>query len=309
VKIAISGIGGVGGYFGGLLAKQFQNSSDVEIFFIAKGENEKAIQQNGLQLFTSKGNYIINPKLTTSDTKLIGKVDLIICCTKSYDLKENMLQCRPCLTSRTIILPLLNGVDSRQRISEIFPSNQICDGVVYIISFLTEPGIVKETGNIRKLFFGSNNKFDERLEKILEIFKHAGIEATLSDNIEQVIWEKFVFISTIATLTSYLDDCIGNILSDSNKKSLLNSLLSEIKLIAGKKNISLPENIIQLTLNKMMELPFETTSSMHRDFKKGKNTEVDSLTGYVVNAGKKLNTPVPTFEMMYKTLKNKNLLN
>ncbi|HKR06956.1 MAG TPA: 2-dehydropantoate 2-reductase, partial [Bacteroidia bacterium] len=145
MKIAISGIGGVGGYFGGLLAKQFRDSSDAEIFFIAKGENEKAIQKDGLQLFTSKGNYIVHPKLVTSDTKLIGKVDLLVCCTKSYDLEENMLQCRPCINSPTIILPLLNGVDSRHTIEKIFPANEICDGCVYLISRLTSPGIVKQT--------------------------------------------------------------------------------------------------------------------------------------------------------------------
>jgi 2-dehydropantoate 2-reductase len=90
---------------------------------------------------------------------------------------------------------------------------------------------------------------------------------------------------------------------------MLHSLLSEIKLVADKKEISLPENSIPLTLDIMTALPFETTSSMHSDFQKRGRTELESLTGYVVKAAKEFNTTVPTFEMMYEFLKNKKQLN
>ncbi|MFZ1678010.1 MAG: 2-dehydropantoate 2-reductase, partial [Saprospiraceae bacterium] len=147
MKIAISGIGGLGGFFGGLLAKQYKDSKDVEIIFLSRGENEKAIRQNGLQVLTVKGNFTAYPKLITSDASLIGKVDLLICCTKRYDLAENMIECSPCVNEHTIILPLLNGVDSRELIETIFPKNLVLDGCVYLVARLTEPGIVMETGN------------------------------------------------------------------------------------------------------------------------------------------------------------------
>ncbi|MEP6793857.1 MAG: 2-dehydropantoate 2-reductase [Saprospiraceae bacterium] len=302
MKIAISGIGGLGGFFGGLLARHYLDSKDVEIIFLSRGENEKAIRQNGLQVLTVKGNFTAHPKLTTSDASLIGKVDLLICCTKRYDLAENIIECSPCVNVQTIILPLLNGVDSREFISAIFPNNLVLDGCVYLVARLTEPGIVMETGNISKLFFGSSGNDDPRLNNILSVFKDAGIEATLTPNIEQVIWEKFSFISPIATLTSYLDCSIGDIVADTDKKELLRLLLSELQSVADVKGIILPADIYRITIERMTGLPADSTSSMHSDFKKGRSTELESLTGYVIRQAVMNGLPSPTYAMMYESL-------
>ncbi|MEO8088475.1 MAG: 2-dehydropantoate 2-reductase [Bacteroidota bacterium] len=302
MKIAISGIGALGGFFGGLLARHYHDSKDVEIIFLSRGENEKAIRRNGLQVLTVNGNFTAYPKLTTSDASLIGKVDLLICCTKGYDLAENMIECSPCVNEQTIILPLLNGVDSRELISTIFPKNLVLDGCVYLVARLTEPGIVMETGNISKLFFGSSGNNDPRLNNILSVFKDAGIDATLTQHIEQVIWEKFSFISPIATLTSYLDCSIGDIVADKDKEELLRLLLSELQSVADTKGINLPADIYRITIDRMAGLPVDSTSSMHSDFKKGKSTELESLTGYVIRQAVLNGLPSPTYAMMYESL-------
>lgn len=302
MKIAISGIGGLGGYFGGLLAKHYQHSDKVEIIFLSRGENEKAIRQNGLQVLSSIGNFTAHPKMITSDASQIGKVDLLICCTKRYDLAANMIECSPCIDHDSIILPLLNGVDSRELISTIFPKNMVLDGCVYLVARLTEPGIVMETGNITKLLFGSSKNDDPRLHHFLTIFREAGIEATYSNQIEEVIWEKFSFISPIATLTSYLDCSIGDIVADESKKLMLKSLLDELHTVASKKNIMLPDLIYQITIDRMSALPPDSTSSMHSDYKKGRETELDSLCGYIIKEAEKFNFEVPVYSMMYNAL-------
>ncbi|MGB4847316.1 MAG: 2-dehydropantoate 2-reductase [Saprospiraceae bacterium] len=305
MKIAISGIGGLGGFFGGLLAKQYKDYKDVEIIFLSRGENEKAIRQNGLQVLTVKGNFTAYPKLITSDASLIGKVDLLICCTKRYDLAENMIECSPCVNEHTIILPLLNGVDSRELIETIFPKNLVLDGCVYLVARLTEPGIVMETGNISKLFFGSANNSDQRLNNFLSVFKEAGIDATLTPYIEQVIWEKFSFISPIATLTSFLDCNIGEIVADQAKKEFLRLLLSELTSVSRENGILLPADIYQVTIDRMAKLPVDSTSSMHSDFKKGNRTELESLTGYIIRQAALNDLSVPTYTMMYESLRNR----
>ncbi|MEO6130728.1 MAG: 2-dehydropantoate 2-reductase [Saprospiraceae bacterium] len=303
MKIAISGIGGLGGFFGGLLASRYESSDDIEIIFIAKGDNAKAIQKNGLQLLTSNGNFTAYPSLTTSDTNKIGIVDLLMCCTKRYDLEDNLKQCYPCIDERTIILPLLNGVDTREFILNLLPGNKVLDGCAYIVARLTDPGVVMETGNISRLFFGLENNEDPRLLIFLDIFQKAGIEAILSDNIRQVIWEKYAFISPIATLTSYRDCSIGDILADAEKKNLLHALLSELKTIAEKNKITLPKNLYQMTIDRMAALPGDSTSSMHSDFKKGKLTELESLSGYIMRQAEKYKLLTPTYSLMYNSLK------
>ncbi len=304
-KIAISGIGGVGGYFGGLLAKKCANSSQTEIFFIARGENEKTICQNGLRMETTSGNLTVHPKMVTSDAGMIGVVDLLICSSKGYDLQKMVSACKPCIGKDTVLLPLLNGVDAKEKIQTIFPENEIWDGCVYLVSRLAEPGVIKETGNVRKLFFGSATGTKKKMISVEKIFTDAGIEAILSNNILETIWEKFLFISPIATLTSYLDKTIGEVFADEEARRLLQLLLVEIQRVADVKGITLAKDITKKNIEKMTALPFDATTSMHSDFRKGGATELESLTGYVMRCARELRVEVPTYEMMHEELKRK----
>ncbi|MBB6612110.1 2-dehydropantoate 2-reductase [Pontibacter sp. Tf4] len=305
MKIAITGIGGVGGFFGGMLAKHYQASGEVEVNFIARGENESVIRQQGLKVESPAGAFTAIPKLVTSDPALVGEVDLLICCTKSYDLEQNIEQLSPCIGPHTVILPLLNGIDSRERIKTVYPENEVWDGCVYIVSRLTAPGLVTVTGSQHALFFGAADGTAAKLEAAMQIFKEAGINATLSPNIQQTIWEKFLFISTIATLTSYLDTSIGGILADPKHLELLFALLTELKQVAQAKGIVFSDDSNNAITDRMARLPYDTTSSMHSDYQKGKNTEVDSLTGYVVKLGEQLHIPTPTYSKLYTALKSR----
>ena len=304
-KIAVLGLGGVGGYFGGKLAVQYANSNDIEIIFIARGENKKAIEANGLKLITSQGEQIIHPDVVTSQPGLLGIIDLLLVCVKSYDLETSFEPLKPCIDDQTIILPLLNGVDASGRIKKIFPGTEVWEGCVYIVSRLVAPGVVKESGSINQLYFGSEQGTKEKLERVHTIFRSAGLNVHLSANIFQTLWEKFLFISPLATLTSYLDLNIGAIVSNNQHQELLLNLLKELKSIAEAMNIPLTENIIQKTLDKMASLSPETTSSMHSDFKRGSKTEVDSLTAYVIKLGRELNVSTPFYEQMLAELKEK----
>lgn len=298
IRIGILGLGGVGGYFGGLLAEKYLGSDTTEIIFIARPATEKIIKEKGLKLIIPQGEKIIYPALVTSDPDKTGQLDLLICSVKSYDLESSLFPLKNCITNKTIILPLLNGVDAKERIRSIYPETEVLHGCVYIVSQLIEPGIVKETGNIHTLYLGSDSVQKNKLKELEKIFLEAGIECYLSENIQQTIWEKFIFISSIASLTTYLNKNIGEILDSQIHEETLLQLIKEIKTIADSMNIPLSENIIEKTLAKMKKLPFETTSSMHRDCQKGGRTEYISLTEYVSRQGKLLHIPTPAFDAM-----------
>lgn len=302
MKIAIAGIGGIGGFFGGLLAKEYAGR-DPEIIFLARGRNEKVIRENGLKLETMNENFTVHPAVCAADASAVGIVDLLILCTKAYDLADAVTSYRSCIGSQTILLPLLNGVDAKESLEKIFPVNEIWQGCVYLVSRLPEPGLVRETGNIRKLFFGLDGGNHQRLAWMEKIFLEAGIEATWSKNITATVWEKFLFISPMATLTSYLDESIGAVFSDAEHAGLLQQLVMEIKSVADAKGIVLPDAVTQSNIDKLRKLPFESTTSMHSDFKKGGRTELESLTGYVIREAKKLHIAVPVYELMYEDLR------
>jgi len=309
-KIIVAGIGGVGGYFGGLLANHYSANENVQISFLARGEHLKEIQKNGLKIIKGKSECIAKPYIATDNASDIGIVDFIIIATKSYDLETVIEQLQPCINNETIILPLLNGVDSTERIKNILPTNIVLNGCAYIVSRLKQAGVIENKGNIQTLYFGLDHDVNDRLLLLENLLKNAKIEAFLSKNIFTIIWEKFIFISPTATATSYFNNCIGELMNDPEKIKTITFLIEEVKLLAKAKQISFSEDITEKTLNKLKALPFETTSSMHSDFQKNKATnELKSLTEYVVNEGRKYNVATPMYIKTYTELNNrKNII-
>ncbi|TRW99887.1 ketopantoate reductase family protein [Flavobacterium gawalongense] len=310
-RIGILGLGGVGGYFGGLLAKAYTQSEAIEIVFIARGETQKAIVQNGLKIICSasslslgsdESEMIVFPNLVSNDPEEIGKLDYLICATKTYDIESSFLSIKNCITPKTIILPLYNGVDATERIEKLFPENTVLQGCVYIISMIVSPGVIRKIGPYEKLFFGSKTAPISKLNELQSIFEKAAIESYLVDTIEETVWEKFIFISALASATSYLNQNIGAILNNAANKAIYISLLNEITSVAFAKGLALPNDIVVQTIVKLEKSPQDATSSMHRDLLAGRNTEVVSLTKYVVDQAVKFGVATPTYQMILEKL-------
>jgi len=309
IKVIIAGIGGVGGYFGGLLAKKYRNSHEVEIDFIARGEHLKQIQTNGLKVIAGNKTFNAVPEIATDHPAEIAVADYIIICTKSYDLETMLEQLSPCIDKNTIVLPLLNGLEGAEITKAKLPGITISDGCVYIISRLKEPGVVENTGNIQKLNFGIENTMNPKLLMLEKLFIDAGIEATFTKNIIATVWEKFLYISPVATATSYFDNSIGEILADNYKREFLYELIDEIAEIAFVKEVITDDEITLKIRDKLKLFPYESSSSMHNDYKNHKlQTEVETLTGYVVREGFKMGIATLNFGKAYMALINKTQL-
>jgi 2-dehydropantoate 2-reductase len=304
VKILVAGIGGIGGYFGGLLAKKYYNHKEIEIYFLARGAHLIKIKNYGLQIIDNDTKYTVKPNLISDNPNDFGKVDYILVCTKTYDLENIISQLAPTISASTVIIPLQNGVDNTDKIKKIVPNNLVTRGCVYLISRQEKPGLIVKKGTIESLFFGVyNDNKSTNLQFLQKILLEASIQATLSEDITKIIWEKFIFLSSITTATTYFNTEIGPILKDSEKTKLLIYLINEVSHLAAAKNIPVEKNQVAIVLQKLKSLPYEATSSMHSDFKNNKNkTELESLTGYVVTQGRKEGVHTPTFNKMYKAL-------
>lgn len=304
VRVVIVGIGGVGGYFGGLLAKHYQNSKEIEIIFIARGEHLQKIKSEGLKVIKGDTEFTSIPALATDSFAEAGLADFIILCTKSYDLEETTNQLTPCLRSNTIILPLLNGVNNSERIKAILPTHTVLEGCAYIVSHIKAPGVIDNFGNTQKIFFGLDGISNDKLLLLERSMQEAGIEATLSQNISTIIWTKFIFISAIATATSYYDQTVGEVVE--KHESTFFNLIEEVTQIALAKNIAIDPDIASKTLLQLKKVPYQNTTSMLRDFRnKKRHTELESLTKYVVEEGQYLNIKTPTYQKLYESLNNK----
>ena len=305
IKIVIVGLGGVGGYYGGLLAKRYAEDPNIEIYFVARGEHLKKVQQDGLTVITENGTFVVKPTLATDNVPEIGIADHVIMTTKSYDLDATIHQIKPCVGANTVILPLLNGADISARIRTLLPGIEVWQGCAYIVGRLNEPGVIESSGNVHNLFFGYNNMTTDRLLYFEKVMIDAGIEAIFSENILSVIWKKFFFISSTASLTSYFDVSFGALLTDPLRKMTLVDLLEELLLVANAEGAGIDSRVIDKTIHQLENLPFETTSSMHSDFQAGRNTELQTLTGIVIDLGKKHGIATPTYEKVFARLSSR----
>ena len=240
------------------------------------------------------------PALATDNPVEIGPVDYLFCCTKSYDLEENIQQLKPVIGPETVIIPLLNGLDIEERIHNILPGQEVWKGCVYIGSRLTEPGVVEKFSLKERIFFGNKDANKDKQTELLKLLMYARLNAFNPADIDLRIWKKFFMISTAATATSFFNQPIDEVLAQ--HIDLFIALGTELKSVAEAMEVSLPDDIVYTSIETQKMMPAGSTTSMHSDFLAGKKTELETLTGYVIRQAEKLGVDVPTYRFMYNGL-------
>lgn len=303
--IVISGLGGVGGYYGAMLNEYVQKEGKGrEVHFIARGESLKLIRERGLHLTTPTRELYTHPTSVVEKPNELEHADIIIIATKSYDLEENINQLKPIIKEGTILLPLLNGANISKQISAIIPEATVWEGCTYISARKPRAGEVLLENDRESLFFGSLDKERSNTEReFLNLCIEAGINAYNPDNIAEVIRKKFIMISATATGTSYFDTCVGEALSKHPEE--MRALIEEVCHLSIAEGFDLGEDIVESSIKRQHIMPAESTSSMHVDFMNGARTELENLTGYVVRRCKELSIPCPTYQKMYEVLLKK----
>jgi 2-dehydropantoate 2-reductase len=298
VKIAVMGSGGVGGYFGGLLAK-----AGEDVAFIARGAHLEAIQMNGLQVRSVAGDFHVRPK-ATHDPLALGPVDLVLFCVKAYDTESAGSQIRPMVGPETVVLCLLNGVDNHEMLAAVLGEEHVLPGVVHILSTIGAPGIISQTAGPRTLKFGeTDGRVTARAENILGVLRGAGILAELSTRIQVDLWEKFLFICAQGGVTALGRLTIGEILACPETAALYRGVMEEVAAVGRAKGIALSGDAVDRALAFARGLQPGMRSSLAHDLSLGNRLEVDTLAGRVVRYGREIGVPTPFNCAIYACLK------
>ena len=303
MKIAVFGVGGVGGYFGGKIAVKYAGSPGHQVACIARGAHLAAIRKGGLLLKTVEGEFKVTPDLATDDPAAVGPCDLVLVCVKEYALEEAAARLAPLLHAKTIVLPLLNGVDIAERLRSILPRGVVLSGCVYISAFIEAPGIVRQAGGTCQLLFGPDDGQVEMYRPLEKLLKEAGIKAELSPSIAVSLWAKYLFVSPMAGVTSLMGLCFGDVMADEKGRGMVRGLMAEIERLAAAKGIALPADSVDRGIATVERFPHATRSSMQLDYEKGGRTEVELFIGYAVRTGRTLGIPAPLHEEIYAALK------
>ncbi len=298
-KIAIIGVGGVGGYFGFKVSRSNEDSKINEITIVARGETYKLLKERGLVLLSAEeNNATIKPQKLVENIFDIHEADLIIISVKEYDLKNICLQLKNIINVETIILPLMNGVDIYERIRAIIPNGIVLPSCVYVASHIKEKGIIEHNGNAGKIILGKDPlHIDFEPKWVIEFLKDSGIDVVYKENTLSDIWTKFIFIASFGLVTARYNKSIGQVNEDLSLRARTYSIMKEIKTLAENMGVHLDENVIELSFQKTSSFPYATPTSLQLDVQSSKKSnELELFAGSIIKYGEVFNISVPETE-------------
>ena len=303
MKIAVLGAGAMGSIYGGHL------SLKNEVYMIdKKQELVDEINNNGLKLFENDKDVIYRPSALT-ESKGIGKVDLVILFVKSLYSKIALMENSNIIGVNTYIMTLQNGAGHEDIISEFVSMERI------IIGTTEDNGAILDTGYVRRGGMGKTNigmlvpDKNGILEKVKEVFDSCGFDTHIYSNIKQLIWDKLFTNVSLSALTGVLQVPMGYVAKDKYAWEMAVILIKEAMTVAEAMGLKFnEEEIIERVKNTSLTSP-EGRTSIYTDLKKGRLTEVNTISGAVVQAGEKLGVNVESHKMIVNlvhAMENKN---
>jgi 2-dehydropantoate 2-reductase len=299
MKIAVVGTGGVGGYFGGLLAR-----SGHDVAFIARGAHLRAIRARGLRIESAEGDFTIAPANATDDPADIGTVDLALLCVKGYDLAAAIDAIHPLVGRQTTVLTLQNGVEAPDLAAEAFGTQAVMPGLVYCEVAVKEPGVIFQGSPLRRIIFGEpDGTMTPRARAVADVFATTGADTTLSANVLGALWSKFCFICAMGGVTTVARQTLGAALADEEGRALLRAVMAECHAVGLAKGVRFEADPIEAGMATAARFPYEAKSSMQRDLERGGRLEVEALNGAAVRLGRTLGIPTPANQAIYAALR------
>jgi 2-dehydropantoate 2-reductase len=293
MRIAILGAGGVGGYFGGLLAQ-----AGNEVLILARGAHLDALQARGLEVRTPEGTFNVAVE-ATDDPEKLSAPELAVVAVKTYSLEEIVPAARLLAERGALVLPLLNGVDAADRlIAGGVPESQVLGGLTEISAARIGPGIVERRSSFQRIVVGERaGGLSERTERIAALFRDTGAEARASADITADLWRKFAFISSMAAACGLARAPIGAIRAAPLGRLLIERAVREVGAVARARGVAVTEEDGEKILGFAFGLPDPMKPSFLLDLEAGGRTESDDLSGAVSRLGREAGVETPVHDV------------
>ncbi|MEA2240041.1 MAG: 2-dehydropantoate 2-reductase [Thermoanaerobaculia bacterium] len=299
MRIAVVGVGGVGGYFGGKLA-----DGGAEVVFIARGATLDALRTTGLRVDSIKGDFIVEHPNVTDDPATAGNVDAVFITVKSWRVPAAAELIRPMIGDDTIAVPLENGIDAPEQLASVIGREHVLGGLCGIVSFIAAPGHIRHVGADPFLMFGElDNHVSKRAERLRDACLSAGVQASIPPDIHHALWSKFVFIAPMSGIGAATRAPVGVWRTMLETRALAASAIREIVSVALAYGVDLGgESAVDRTLARFDGLPPDATSSLQRDLMEGRRSELDAQLGAVVRLGLAAGVTTPVCETLLALL-------
>ena len=297
MKIAVMGAGGVGGYYGGVLAK---HGEDVTL--ICRGAHRDAILKNGLKVKSHWGDFTVKVK-AVADPKDLGHVDLILHCVKLYHNAAALPLLKGIAGPKTAILTIQNGVTSGEIIAAQYGWDRVLQGATYIEAAQPSAGHIEQSGSTARIEFGERDgKRTARVDAIEKVLSKPGIQVQVSDNIVGSLWAKLVSVGSIGTCMTAARATLPEVLASAEGENTIRTVMEEIVAVGKAHGIKFKPGLVDERVAGVKPEAAEFKSSLQFDLEHGRPLELDDLLGAVVRKGRDKGIPVPASAALVMTL-------
>ena len=281
MRVAIVGVGGLGGILAGMLSR-----AGHEVVAIARGEHLAAIARDGLRIESEKLGTFTARVQATSDLSCAAGTDAIIIAVKTWQLADLVGR----LPKARIVLPLQNGVDA----ADVLPGS--IPGACFVFSWIGAPGVIQHKGLAPRVLAGPG------AEDLCDALRSAGVDAQVVTDIRATLWEKLLFVEPFGAVGAASRSPAGVIREVPETRNLLERAMREVEAVARGHQIAVANDAVAAALARVDLLPPDSTSSMQRDLRDGRRSELHELTGAVVRHGRAAGIPTAVHDFLYACL-------
>ena len=299
MKILVAGTGGVGGYFG---ARLLQGGHDV--WFMARGENLRALRDRGLKLKSANGDASFEAVNAVERGEEAGRCDAVLFCVKTYDNDAAAAGVAGVVGEGTVLCSLQNGVDNESFLGHRFPQATVIGGVTRIEAYLEESGVIRHPSPMADVQLGPFRPQDRSAaDGLASAFRDGGVPVEVTADVHRALWEKLLIIAGIGGVTAYRGCTVGTIREDRALLSMTSRAMEETASVAVARGIAIIRGLPEIVLEHVKTtLPDEAKSSMCRDALAGKPLEVEAINGAVVRYGRDAGVQTPVNRDILDTL-------
>ena len=299
MRILVVGAGAIGGYFGGRLLQ-----AGRDITFLVRPKRASELAGSGLVIKSAGGDVTLRNPPTVLAERIGEKFDVVLLSCKAFDLDDAIKSFAPGVGPNTSIIPLLNGMRHLDELDRKFGTERVLGGLCAIAVTLNEARAVVQLAPMQSLHFGERDgRKSERVRAISEIFVSGNFGAAASEHILEDMWEKWVFLASLAASTSLMRTSVGNILAAPGGKDFLLGVLDECGAIATAEGYPPGGPSFQRTRGLLTTEGSAMTASMFRDIKAGLPVEADHVIGDLVSRADAAKIPVQRLRIAYTHLK------
>lgn len=299
MRILVVGAGAIGGYFGGRLLQAGQ-----DVTFLVRPKRAAELASSGLAIKSPNGDITLKNPPTIQADALNEKFDVILLSCKAFDLDDAIKSFAPAVGPSTSIIPLLNGMLHLDVLDRKFGPERVLGGLCAIAVTLNEKREVVQLTPMQSLGFGERDgRMSDRVKAIAEVFARGNCGAAPSEHVMQDMWEKWVFLASLAAATCLMRTSVGNILAVTGGRDFLLGMLDECSAVATAEGFAPGGPFFQRTRGILTAEGSPMTASMFRDVKAGLPVEADHVIGDLIARADAAKIPVPKLRTAYTHLK------